>query len=183
MLKEDIISKLLIIYPNVSELYYMMAELFKKINPMKAILWYKICYQIDPNHKSNIIDMIIAFFGDGLINKVFEIINPEDPIYKELIEDPRFLGIYARCKFQNLHYKNGVDYLLKLIKVTSTKQCKTNEEKVVKWSNYHDLGYVYCAMGEIEKSLQYTNKAIELANKLNLNISHKLLSFSNLLCY
>jgi predicted O-linked N-acetylglucosamine transferase (SPINDLY family) len=101
----------------------------------------------------------------------------------ELMEDPRFLGTYSRCNFQQLYYKNGVPCLLKLINLSSTKPCKTNEEKVTKWANYHDLGYVYCAMGEIEKSLQYTNKAAELANKFNLNIWNKLLSFSNSLCY
>jgi predicted O-linked N-acetylglucosamine transferase (SPINDLY family) len=38
-------------------------------------------------------------------------------------------------------------------------------------------------MGEIEKSLQYTNKAVDLANKFNLDMWNKLLSFSNSLCY
>lgn len=181
--KEETITKLLVLYPNESELYYMMAELFKKINPLKALAWYKICYQIDPNNKSNIIDMIITFFENGLPKQVFEIINPSKPIFNELMEDPRFLGTYSRCNFQQLYYKNGVPCLLKLINLSSTKPCKTNDEKVTKWANYHDLGYVYCAMGEIEKSLQYTNKAAELANKFNLNIWNKLLSFSNSLCY
>ena len=181
--KEDVLSKLILLQPNDSNLYYMMGELFKKTNPIKALIWYKICHQIDPNNKSNIIDMMITLFENGLTRRVFEIINPKDPIYMDLMEDPRFLGTYSRCNFQQLYYKNGVPCLLKLIKLSSTTPCKTNEEKVTKWANYHDLGYVYCAMGEIEKSLQYTNKAVELANKFNLNIWNKLLSFSNSLCY
>jgi predicted O-linked N-acetylglucosamine transferase (SPINDLY family) len=181
--KEDLLLKLILLCPKDSNLYYMLGELFKKTNPLKAITWYKICHQIDPNNKSNIIDMIITLFENGLTRRVFEIINPKDPIYTDLLEDPRFLGTYSRCNFQQLYYKNGVPCLLKLIKLSSTTQCKTNDEKVTKWANYHDLGYVYCAMGEIEKSLQYTNKAVELANKFNLNIWNKLLSFSNSLCY
>jgi predicted O-linked N-acetylglucosamine transferase (SPINDLY family) len=181
--KEETITKLLVLYPNESQLYYMMGELFKKSNPIKALVWYKICYQIDPNNKPNIIDMIITFFENGLTHQVFEIINPKEPIFMELMEDPRFLGTYSRCNFQQLYYKNGVPCLLKLIKLSSTKPCVTTEEKITKWANYHDLGYVYCAMGEIEKSLQYTNKAVELANKFNLDIWNKLLSFSNSLCY
>jgi len=183
MEKEDLLSKLIILRPNDSNLYFMMGELFKNTNPLKAISWYKICYQIDPINKSNIINMIITLFENGLTRQVFEIINPEMSIYNELMEDPRFLGTYSRCNFQQLYYKNGVPCLLKLIKLSSTTQCKTNDEKVTKWANYHDLGYVYCAMGEIEKSLQYTNKAVDLANKFNLNIWNKLLSFSNSLCY
>lgn len=181
--QEDLLLKLIMICPNDSNLYYMIGELFKKTNPIKALSWYKICHQIDPNNKSNIIDMMITLFENGLTRRAFEIIKPEMPIYNELMEDPRFLGTYSRCNFQQLYYKNGVPCILKLIKLSSTTPCKTNEEKVTKWANYHDLGYVYCAMGEIEKSLQYTNKAVELANKFNLNMWNKLLSFSNSLCY
>jgi len=122
-------------------------------------------------------------YENGLTKQVFEIINPKKSIYNELMEDSQFLGTYSRCNFQQLYYKNGVPCLLKLIKLSSTKPCKTIQEKETKWSNYHDLGYVYCAMGEIEKSLQYTNKAVELANKFNLSIENKLLSFSNSLCF
>lgn len=183
MEKEDLLLKLILLCPNDSNLYYMIGELFKKTNPLKALSWYKICYQIDPNNKSNIIDMMITLFENGLTRRVFEIIDPKYPIYNELMEDPRFLGAYSRCNFQQLYYKNGVPCLLKLIKLSSTKPCITNDEKVTKWANYHDLGYVYCSMGEIEKSLQYTNKAVELANKFNLNMWNKLLSFSNSLCY
>ena len=51
--KEDLLSKLILLSPNDSNLYYMMGEMFKKTNPLKALTWYKICHQIDPNNKSN----------------------------------------------------------------------------------------------------------------------------------
>ena len=181
--KEDILLKLIFISPELGQLYYEMGNLFKSANPQRAISWYKICHQIDPTHSDNIIDLIKTLFENGLTKQVFEIVKPEAPVFQKLMDDPRFLGTYSRCNFQQLYYKNGVPCLLKLIKQTSTKPCTTSDEKVTKWSNYHDLGYVYCAMGEIEKSLQYTNKAVDLANKFNLNMWNKLLSFSNSLCY
>jgi predicted O-linked N-acetylglucosamine transferase (SPINDLY family) len=181
--REDILLKLIFLFPKDSNLYYMMGEIFKKSNPAKAITWYKICHQINPIHKDNIIEMIRTLFENGLTLQVFEIIDIHTNIYKELTEDDRFLGIYSRCNFQQLYYKNGVPCLLKLIKNSSKKPCISINEKETKWANYHDLGYVYCAMGEIEKSLLYTNKAVDLANKFNLNIWNKLLSFSNSLCY
>jgi len=184
--KEDALMKLIFLFPEESNLYYMMAELFKQPNPAKAITWYKICHQVDPNHKDNIIDMIKTLFENGLTKQVFEIVkfdNNQSSIFNKLMDDPRFLGTYSRCNFQQLYYKNGVQCLLKLIKQSSATPCYTRDEKVTKWSNYHDLGYVFCAMGEIDKSLQYTNKAVDLANKFNLDMWNKLLSFSNSLCY
>jgi predicted O-linked N-acetylglucosamine transferase (SPINDLY family) len=184
--KEDVLLKLIFLYPENSDLYYMMAELFKQQTPAKAITWYKICHQVDPNHKDNIIDMVKTLFENGLTKQVFEIVKFDDnqsSIFNKLMDDPRFLGTYSRCNFQQLYYKNGVQCLLKLIKQSSTTPCYTRDEKITKWSNYHDLGYVFCAMGEIDKSLQYTNKAVDLANKFNLDMWNKLLSFSNSLCY
>ena len=181
--KEDVLLKLMIIFTDDAKLYFMMGELYKKPIPIKALVWYKICYQIDPTHKENIIELIKILYENGFTKQVFEIINPKQSVYKQLMEDPRFLGIYSRCNFQQLYYKNGVPCLLKLINIHASKPCKTREEKEIKWSNYHDLGYVYCAMGEIEKSLQYTNKAVDLANKFGLTMENKLLSFSNSLCF
>ena len=181
--KEDVLLKLMIIFTDDAKLYFMMGELYKKPIPIKALVWYKICYQIDPTHKENIIELIKILYENGFTKQVFEIINPKQSVYAQLMEDPRFLGIYSRCNFQQLYYKNGVPCLLKLINIHASKPCKTREEKETKWSNYHDLGYVYCAMGEIEKSLQYTNKAVDLANKFGLTMENKLLSFSNSLCF
>ena len=183
--KEDILLKLLFIYSELPQLYYEMGNIFKGQNQIKAITWYKMCYQIDPTHHENIIELIKTLFENGVTKQVFEIIDPikNIPVFQKLMDDVRFLGTYSRCNFQQLYYKNGVLCLLKLIKKASNKPCLTKDEKVTKWSNYHDLGYVFCAMGEIEKSLQYTNKAVDLANKFNLDMWNKLLSFSNSLCY
>jgi predicted O-linked N-acetylglucosamine transferase (SPINDLY family) len=181
--KEDVLLKMMFIYTDEAKLYFMMGELYKTIIPIKALIWYKICYKIDPTYTENIIELIKILYENGFTKQVFEIINPKQSVYKQLMEDPRFLGIYSRCNFQQLYYKNGVPCLLKLINIYASKPCKTKEEKETKWSNYHDLGYVYCAMGEIEKSLQYTNKAVDLANKFGLTMENKLLSFSNSLCF
>ena len=184
--REDILLKLLFLFAERSDLYFYMAELLKSINIPRALTWHKICHQLDPRNKENIIAMIKSMFESGLACSVLEMVqieNNKHNIYYQLMDDPRFLSIYARCNFQQLRYQNGVPFLLKLIKQYSTQSCNTKEEKKEKWSNYHDLGYVYSAMGEIEKSLQYTKKASELAVKFDLDMNDKLLSFSNVLCY
>lgn len=179
--KKEILLKTLFFYPKSAELYYKMACLHA--NTIECITWHKLCYEFDPQHKNNIIDVIQLLYYNGLSPRVFDFIDKTAPVFSELMENPQFLFIYSRCNFQKLYYKDGVDILLKLIKYYGKKPAITEKEKIDKWSNYHDLGYVYCAMGEIELSLKYTKKAVELSKKFNLDMPSKLLSFSNSLCY
>jgi tetratricopeptide (TPR) repeat protein len=177
--KENILLRLISIYPKKSELYYRMACIFN--GDVRSLTWHKICFSIDPCHKDNIITVIKILYSQGLFVRVFD--YAETPIFKDLIEDPRFLGIYARCNLQQLYYNNGVTYLLKLIDYYCKKPAIYLEEKNAKWSNYHDLGYVYCVTGDINLSIKYTKKAVDLANKFDLDMWQRLLSFSNVLCY
>lgn len=177
--KEEILLRLLFLFPKDADLYYKMASLFG--GDLRSLAWHKMCFTIDPRHKENIIMAIQTLYSQGLFVRVFDYVDT--PIFTDLIEDPRFLSVYSRCNFQQLYYNNGVTYLLKLIHHSCKTPSKTYEEKVAKWSNYHDLGFVYCIMGEIELALKYTKKAVELADKFGLDMWRRLLSFSNSLCY
>lgn len=178
---EEILTKLVILYPDDSKLYLQLAKTYKSINIQKAISWHKIAYQINPDDVDNIIELFQIYIETGLSKNVFEM-NQNGKL-NQFMENERFLGVFSRCHFQELYYKNGVNYLLKLIKIYSTKKCITEEEKYTKWRNYHDIGYVYCATGNIEKALIYTNKATELALKFDLDMKRKMLSYSNSLFY
>jgi predicted O-linked N-acetylglucosamine transferase (SPINDLY family) len=177
--KEILLLQLLSIYPNDAEICYKMATIFE--NDLRSMVWHKMCFSKDPCHKENIISAIQTLYSNGLHIRVFDYIKT--PIFNELMEDPRFLYVYSRCNFQQLYYKNGINHLLKLIDFYSKKSAITYDDKKTKWSNYHDLGYVYCIMGEVDTALKYTKKAVELADKFGLDIHNRLLSFSNFLCY
>lgn len=177
--KELILLQLLSIFPKEAHIYYKMATLFS--GDLRSIAWHKMCFSIDPCHKENIIMAIDTLFSNGLHIRVFD--YAKTPIFEDLLEDPRFLSVYSRCNFQQLYYKNGVKHLLKLIDFYCKKPAVLNEDKIAKWSNYHDLGYVYCVLGEIDMSLKYTKKALELADKFGLDMWRRLLSFSNTLCF
>jgi len=179
--KEEILSKLLILYPEDTDLYVKMAQMNQPINIERAIMWHKIAHKLDPTHSENMIQLCQLFLDTGLSAHLFEMNQNQE--LEPLLENPEFLSVYSRCHFQQLHYKDGLAHLLKLIQISSTKPCKTRNEKYNKWRNYHDIGYVYCALGETEKAIQYTNKASDLAVKFDLDLKDKLLSFSNSLCY
>jgi predicted O-linked N-acetylglucosamine transferase (SPINDLY family) len=88
-----------------------------------------------------------------------------------------------RSNFANLIFKNGLQTLLKLIRMKSNIKCITFDDKLDKWSNYHDIGYLFSANNDNENALVYTSKAYDLSIKFNLQLDKKLLSFQNILAY
>jgi predicted O-linked N-acetylglucosamine transferase (SPINDLY family) len=107
----------------------------------------------------------------------------KDNLFDKFIDNEMMASFYIRCNMSEHNYKDSVTLLLKLIQSGCKKKSITQDDKSKKWGNYHDLGYIYCTMGEIESSIQYTKKAAELANKFNLTLAHRMLSFDNYVCF
>jgi len=181
MQKEDVLTRLIYVFPEDVSLYNKMGNIFKQNNLLKTTLWYKMGYQIDPYNVDNTLDLCDMFFKQGLPQQVFSL--NKNNLFDHFMENRRFLGIYSRCFFQEYKYQSGLVYLKKLIEMNASIPCKNDEERIAKWMNYHDIGYVYCAIAQIELAIEYTEKAVELANKFNLSFKNRLLSFSNQVSY
>lgn len=179
--KDTVLTKLLFLYPGDVRIYTQLGLLYRVVNSMKAITWLKIGFQIDSRNMDNTTELIKMLYDNGLGYTVFAL--NKDNLFELFIDNPKFLSVYARCNFQNQRYENGVTYLLKLIEISSRTPALTAADKYAKWQNYHDLGYVYSALGCVEKSLTYVQKATDLALKFELKLADKLLSFSNLLAF
>ena len=180
-IKDEILTKLILLYPQDIELYYDMACMYKKLNPFKAISWLKIGFQINPNHIKNTTELCRLLLENNMAEHVFGL--NKDNLFDKFMENEHFLITYYRCNCQKLRYKNAIKYILKLIDLFSKKNCITYEDKYNKWNIYHDIGYIYCSMGEIDKAIEYTTKASIMAIEFNLSLDDKLLSYSNVLCY
>ena len=181
IVKEEVLYKMLFLFPDAVEFYHRTALLYSINNTFKGLTWHKIGYQIDPTHAENTIAYCIALYNNGYGEQVLDL-NKDKKLNKYLVNTP-FLAAYTRCLCQNLHYEQGVVYLHKLIEISASKAAITQEEKYAKWQNYHDLGYVYSNLGQIDNSIKHMAKATELAVKFNLELSKQTLSFSNLLMY
>ena len=64
---EQILIKLITIFPEKAKLYYLMGDLFTKISPEKAIMWHKICYSKKPHHMANIVALANLLHENGMI--------------------------------------------------------------------------------------------------------------------
>lgn len=180
-LKENILGDLIILFPKDVSLYCKMGELYKNANIQKSVLWHNMGFSIDPLNEENTIKLCMLYFEKGFTKKVSEM--NKNHLFKNFFENENFITIYVTYNFNNLYYKVGIPYLLKLIEKRRNYICFTPEEKKRKWGNYHDAGYVYAKMAQHEKSIEYTKIAVKLSLKFCLDMYSKLLSFSNIVFY
>ena len=180
--KELILSKLMTLYPNDTVLYYKMANIFKPFAIERAILWHKITHQLHLSNKEKKQDFIDNFIE--LFKILFERGNYEhmqylnqDNLFDYFMNNTKFVYMYVRSRFSLCLYENSIKYMQFLIQSTSQKKANTFDEKMEKYNNYNDIGYMYSHTGDVENAIKYMKKAIELSNKFNLPLSNRLLSF------
>lgn len=179
--KELVLTKLIILYPNDPILYYKMANILKPFSMERAIMWHKISFSIKPDYTDNFIELFKIFFERGNYEHM-QYLN-HDNIFDKFMNNTKFVNMYVRSRFSLCKYENSIKYMQFLIQSSSQKKAITYDEKIEKYNNYHDIGYMYSHMGDIENAVKYIEKAIDLANKFNLPDSKKMLSFQTSLYF
>jgi hypothetical protein len=180
-IKEGILTKLIMLYPHDYKLYHIMGTLFRGISVEKELMWYKMSYAIKPDYPENFYAMCKLMLDAGLYNLIYEL--NKDGLFDKFENDPLFMTTFIRCEFSKFKYKNGLEWLMKLIQINSKTHAVTDHDKKEKWGNYHDAGYIFCSTSDIENAIKYSQKAVDLSIKFDLTLANKLLSFQNLLCY
>lgn len=177
--KEDILSKLIILFPEDPLLYYKMANVVKSISSDKAIMWHKIAYALKPDLENNLVELFEIFFERGNYEHMQHL--NKNNLFEKFLHNPKFVGMLVRSRFSLAQYENATKYMKFLIQNNSQKPAITYEEKLEKYNNYHDAGYMYSHVGDITNAIKYIEKAIDLSNKFNLPLSNKLLSLQSYL--
>ena len=183
--KDDILNKLLLLFPDNTEIYYQKGLLFKDIAPQRAMAWFKMCFNITPDKYENLVELSILLIKSGMLN-VFMTLNKnglfENIIYKRP-NNYEFLEVYINAFQPRLLYKHVIPCFLKMIEQRCKKPAVTPEEKRGKWWVYHHLGFAYIVNGSSKKAIEYTTKALDLADKFDLGIHAKLLSYQNMVAF
>lgn len=179
---DEVVSKLLYLYPDDVNLYFKMGYIYKTANNTeKAIAWHKMGYQINPRDVRNTAELCELLLINKRITAVFDL--DQNNLFESFHTNKKFLAVYARCHLEKLNYHKALFYLLKLIEMTAQIKSVSDEDKHLKWLNYHDAAYAYFSTGLIDKAVAFNTKAVDLAQKFNLRLDDKMLSFSNLLFY
>jgi predicted O-linked N-acetylglucosamine transferase (SPINDLY family) len=108
--KENIINKLLIIFPLNDELYYYMGCIFKDIDIYKALLWFQKCFFINKYNIENLLDLLKIIYEKKYV-KYFDNLNIDITNY----DDPRvLLSLSCIYMIQN-HYSKSKSIMINLI--------------------------------------------------------------------
>ena len=157
--KEKHLYKLLLIFPEKPELYYYMGYLCKETDTNKALMWFRLCFNVSDKFLENLVDFTKILFDKKYINYI------------------HFLN-------KNKAFDNCPDSRIKLLLGTiSIFECKMQHGKEILTSllngNYPDkqfesillsnLGYVYGMLANYDKSIEYSLKAYKISKEIDMN--------------
>lgn len=179
--KERIYTNMIAAFPEDADLYYKMGYLFVNTNREKTLLWWRLAHQKAPENQIYFTELAQILFEAGYYDGLIAL--NKDNLFDKMKKFPPFLSIYVRLQITKLQYKNGLQDLLQLIKINAPKKCILPEEKIEKWRNYHDAGYVFSALCDHDNAIKYSEKATDLANKFELDKFNRIMSFENILSF
>lgn len=177
LIKEQILSKLIDVFPNEPGFYYYMGYSLKDIDAEKALPFFQKSYDINPNNIENLIDLCNLLIERGDTNAVIEL-NKKYP-FGEFLNDTRLLTLFVQAKYKEYYYKDCLRYLLQIIKERSSIPAVTKHDKEWKHSSYLNAGHMFSILGDHENSLKYSEKAYEICKKFDLDLKHKLTTLQN----
>jgi predicted O-linked N-acetylglucosamine transferase (SPINDLY family) len=108
--QEDVIYKMMNLYPNDYNLYYFMGTINKQQSIDKSLFWFKRCYYMNPQYIENILDLTKLLFENGNYTEVNnicnKIINPTDR---------RVLLLMGTSYIKSGQYNDAIRVLVKTI--------------------------------------------------------------------
>jgi predicted O-linked N-acetylglucosamine transferase (SPINDLY family) len=165
--KENVLSKLIELYPNEPGFHYYMGYCFKDINPTKAVKFFEKSYEINPYSIDNLIDYCNALYATGNTKKVIEL--DKSLPFGDYLQDYRLLNVFISCKYKEHYFKDLLNQLLYIIKLTESMPITTTLKQKLITAIYTNTGHIFSYSGDHENALIYCKKSFELSNDFKLN--------------
>jgi len=161
--KELILTRLIYVDSKNTELYYRMGMLYRGISIEKEILWYKMGYNINPNHFNN----FFALCKSLIINKNYQLIVElnTDNIFDRYTHEIELLYYYVESMLIVDNIKNCLKYALLVNDYFIKKDVSNNEEAFFKWNSFVNCAKIYFLLGNIENSIKSMEYALDYAKK------------------
>lgn len=131
-----------------------LADIYNDLNDAKALDGYLFCY-------------------NTLKRKIENGINDEDTMFLWSIT----LHHYGKFLHKNNKSKEALNMLLKAQEVTISIFGKTHELNVLL---LNDMGYIYYQLRNLDNSIEYLNKSLEISQELEFEMPEKAEIFMNL---
>ena len=177
--KEDILNKLIFLFSDDYILYYYMGCITKEYSIHKSLVWFKLCFDKNPNYVENILDLLKILFDNGYYDYITEI-NETNNMFLHNIQDNRIklllASYYSKIKKQEL----SIPLFLEVINSINTSNNNNDLLSIC----YTNVGLIYNELSNNKDAIHYLHKAIDCINTtpescLNNQNSKKI--FDNLL--
>ena len=167
MIKEQVLTHLIYVYPKKAELYYKMGVLFRGFSIEKEIMWYKISNSIDPDYFENLFAICKSLF----INKKYPMIIElnKNNLFDKYTNETEFIYYYVESMLTMNKMNKCLKYALLINDYFIKKTIVNNEECFLKWNSYICCAKIYFLQGNIENSIKYMEYALDFAKKTTIN--------------
>lgn len=139
-LKEDILKKLIFLFPDNDEFYYYMGYIFKDTDIYKALMWFKICFNINKNNIDNLLDMFKILFDNEYKNFIKFMDKTHDVFNKKNLNDERILLLLSTIHLKEHKIKEVEVIYEKLLEKITNKEI-TDESFIC--ALYNNIGQLY----------------------------------------
>lgn len=185
--KEQVLYKLMLLFPNNFVLYFFMGVLANTKDKYRAMSWFRLAYQIDNEKLDNIINLFKLLFDNEYSNFIDNDILIH--IYEKYKNDEKVLLLFSAifAKKNNFYYSEMICNQLIILLEKKYKLNNNNKELNNILSNAYSNFIYICSF-----SLIYNDKFFEVIkktfnflkdNKNKLDISTRKEGFLNVLFY
>lgn len=157
--KEKILYKLIFIFSNKPELYYYMGYLYKEIDINKALMWFRMCFNVCDSFLENLIDFTKILFDKKYINYI-HFLNKTQVL--DNCTDSRIKLLLGTVSIFECKMEEGKKTLTSLL---NTPYPDRQFESIL----LSNLGYVYGMLADYQTSIEYSTKAYKISKEISMN--------------
>jgi predicted O-linked N-acetylglucosamine transferase (SPINDLY family) len=164
--QEDILSKLIFIFPQNYELYYYMGHIHINKNISKAMTWFRICLLHSPNDVENILDLTKILFDNDYTEYIWKL-DKEFGFFSKYNYDIRIRLLHGVMLIKESKLYDALSVfkdLLSFIERTPTLP------QTIKNLIYENTAHTFSRLAEPYIAVEYMNKIVGMQNKNYNNI-------------
>ena len=149
-IRDDVLTKLLVLYPNDETLLYYMGCIHLPKSTTKSLMWFKQCLSRNPKHVDCLLDYLKLLFDNDMFDAIAQ---HYDILYQ--IPDNRIRLVVAAYEGKRRKFELSIQLYLKIID-------SGEKDATTLFMCYSNVGITYNDIDERTKSVGYLQKAIAM---------------------
>lgn len=159
--QDDVLTKLLVLFPSDTQLLYYMGYIHLTKSTTKALLWFRQCLVRQPGHIECLLDYLKILFDNDMFDAIAQYNEKNNGIlYK--INDNRIRLILAAHEGKRRNFESSIQQYLKIIESGET-------DTTTLFMCYSNTGITYNDIDNRVDSVGYLQTAISMIKTHNIN--------------